>query len=413
MNNIKNAALSIACFLVSVVYGQTYYFTNAGATGSVGPTQLQINTSYTNSNLQNAVISNGGIQNWTVATTGEYNIMAKGAKGGGNGGNGAFMTGDFNLIAGQVLQIIVGQKGELGINSSNTSGGGGGGSFIILGTDSLLMAAGGGGGGGQINYSGGNASTLTLGGSTIWNGGGNNGNGGNNGVTNGDAAGGGGFYTNGQNSYNISQNICEGGKSFFNGATGGAAGNNGPYYGGAGGFGGGGSSWNNGIIRGGGGGGFSGGQGGTLNAFAFGAGGGSYNIGSNQNNQEGIVADEGFVTITYSKRQFPLGTLSSGGTGYSGTNTTPTSSVSTSIDINERSISSTQIYPNPNSGHFVVEVATHEAKMMNYSLFTTEGRLICKKQSLESKILFDISELSSGIYYLKIGNSRAQKIIKK
>ena len=57
-----------------------------------------------------------GIQLWTVPETGTFNIEVHGAKGGSNyngynGGNGAKMYGEFDLSAGDVLKILVGQKG--------------------------------------------------------------------------------------------------------------------------------------------------------------------------------------------------------------------------------------------------------------------------------------------------------------
>ncbi len=84
----------------------TYTFTNAGATGREGPTQSQINTNYSGTNLASSVtINTQGIQEWTVPTTGSYRIEAFGAQGGnGNpsdsntvGGMGSAMKGTFFL----------------------------------------------------------------------------------------------------------------------------------------------------------------------------------------------------------------------------------------------------------------------------------------------------------------------------
>lgn len=301
-NSIKRTSLLLVLFFTLNTFGQnTYTFTNAGATGNNGPTQSQINTAYLNTNLSGAVISNNGIQTWTVPVTGPYTIKANGAQGGGNGGLGAQIEGQFYLTAGQVLKIVVGQQGVNGTGATLANGGGGGGgSFVITATNSLLIAAGG-GGGGLAGAIGGCGLTTYSGGATYYNGNGDNGNGGYSGITNGDAAGGGGFLTNGQNSSNPAQSPCEGGKSFLNGATGGYSGNNGAYYGGAGGFGGGGSGWHNSINRCGGGGGYSGGQGGTLNTSPSGpaGGGGSFNGGNNQQNFAGINAGNGSVIISF------------------------------------------------------------------------------------------------------------------
>ena len=64
------------------VNGQTYTFSNAGATGREGPTQADINASYAGTNLDGTVsINTQGIQEWTVPASGIYRIEAWGAKG--------------------------------------------------------------------------------------------------------------------------------------------------------------------------------------------------------------------------------------------------------------------------------------------------------------------------------------------
>ena len=98
----------------------TLTFTNCGATERYGPTQSQVNSTYTSGNsLYNAVIINTqGIQEWTVPSTGTYKIFVWGAQGGprkgyddddtSRGGLGAVLSGDFNLTQNWVLKIIVG-----------------------------------------------------------------------------------------------------------------------------------------------------------------------------------------------------------------------------------------------------------------------------------------------------------------
>src|SRR5262245_52105398 len=83
----------------------SYTFTPCGATGSVGPTQTQVNNTYTTGNSLNGQVTVlNGIQSWTVPTTGGYYIDAYGAQGGGTyGGLGARIKGDFTLTAGTVL----------------------------------------------------------------------------------------------------------------------------------------------------------------------------------------------------------------------------------------------------------------------------------------------------------------------
>lgn len=285
----------------NAVSQNNYCFTNAGATGSIGPNQAQVNIAYATSNLNGFVTSINGIQKWTVPCNGAYKITCMGAQGGGNGGLGAKCEGTFYLLANSVLNILVGQKGENGTGgTSNLNGGGGGGaSMITINTNSILIVAGG-GGGGLPNCAGGSGQAVANGASTYFSGGGTLGNGGYSGITNGDAAGGAGVYSDGANSLNMAQNPCNGGMALLNGGIGGESGYNGIYYGGCGGFGGGGAGWHNSINRCGGGGGFSGGQGGTLNSdpIAYGGGGGSYNTGSNQLNLSGINSGNGMVIIT-------------------------------------------------------------------------------------------------------------------
>ena len=121
----------------------------------------------------------------TISTTGLYDITAYGAQGGGfgfvNGGLGAEASGDIMLVAGEVLEIIVGGLGGQG-RAGFESGGGGGGTFVLEktgpGTYVPLVVAGGGGGSGapgEITSSGlggyGGSSTNGAGG-TVGSGGG-------------------------------------------------------------------------------------------------------------------------------------------------------------------------------------------------------------------------------------------------
>jgi len=285
------------------LFAQSYTFVTGGATGINGPTQVQLDAAYAATNLSSAVVSAGGIQTWTVPVTGLYQLVANGAQGGGvtgNGGLGASINGRVSLTAGQVLQIVVGQRGtDASGGSVSNGGGGGGGSFVAVGSNTLLVAAGGGGGAGSFSSDGGPGVTTTDGTSVYNAGGGTNGNGGQSGQVNGDAAGGGGFFTDGLNTTNTAQ-VANGGLAFVNGATGGMSGGQGIYYGGDGGFGGGGAGWDNSLSRSGGGGGYSGGQGGTFNTNdGAGGGGGSFNAGTDQVNTQGVQTGDGQVVITY------------------------------------------------------------------------------------------------------------------
>ena len=182
--------------------GQTYTFTNAGATGNQGPSQADINASYLGSNLEGKVsINTQGVQEWKVPQKGNYLIEAWGAQGGSGGyfsyadfsstgGLGGFAKGSIELEKDSVIYIFVGQQGEgytqnsqrMGDNKSGgwngggnsfygTSGtGGGGASDVRLGgidlANRIIVAAGGGGGGNARNSTelsnGGNGGGLTA-----------------------------------------------------------------------------------------------------------------------------------------------------------------------------------------------------------------------------------------------------------
>ncbi len=270
-----------------------YTFTNAGATGTVGPTQAQINTAYSSSNLAGSVsINPQGIQNFTVPTTGIYRITARGAQGGGiAGGLGARMVGEFNLNAGDVLRIIVGQ---LGTNNDNGVGGGGG-SYIVRNNIPLIVAGGGGGNNGTNNAL--CNAIITLNGQPGFgtNGFGAGGTAGNAGFSTSRGQGGAGWLQNGPVFSQATTDTPA--QSFSNGGNGGRH-NTSP--GGLGGFGGAGGSWNTGFRGSGGGGGYSGGGAGYVssNTTSHGGGGaGSFNSGSNQVNTTGFNSGNGLVII--------------------------------------------------------------------------------------------------------------------
>ena len=238
-------------------------------------------------------------------------ITAKGGQGASGdpgfiGGLGASMSGDFDVVPGSTLIIVVGGEGEG--QGSGSNGGGGGGSFVVvedpgspytisdgifLGTDvsPLIIAGGGAGTRGSCAQNGNPGLTGENGGIGVTTA---TGGGGPSGIEvgyGGDFApisygsGGGGFIGDGGNDPAPG---C-GGLSFLNGASGGtdcgACGDNA-----AGGFGGGGQG--RGCNGGGGGGGYTGGGGGWCAG-----GGGSYNDGTDQINIEGENFGEGQVII--------------------------------------------------------------------------------------------------------------------
>jgi hypothetical protein len=291
--------LAIIAFSFQLTAQITYTFTNAGATGRYGPTQAQLNSAYLSTNLNGLVISNSGIQTWTVPVTGIYRIQAGGASGGNFSnypfGTGSSLRGDFSLVAGEVIKIVVGQRGiDVPSSAIWEGGGGGGGSYVVksIGNVPLIVAAGGSGGdgGGSGNAY---ATRPKPGGSSA------TGNPNTVGTTVASLASsaGGGFIYNGQNGY-----ASTGGFSFLNGSNGGTC----SYLSGInhGGFGGGGAGdW---YTTGGAGGGY---QGGSVLAGGYGTTNGitqafSYNNGTNQINSNGITTTNtaiklnGLITIT-------------------------------------------------------------------------------------------------------------------
>ena len=249
----------------------------------------------------------GSIQNWTIpAGITEITVDVIGASGGlgtspnnSNGGRGVRMQGVLTVTPGNVLKILVGEKG---VNATNNGGGGGGGgSFIVNSANSPLVIAGGGGGGQgnccAVYVNGVDASTGTSGTVGTDNSGTTQGAGGTNGNGGGEASSlssgaGGGLLTNGANG------SANGGRSFLNGGAGGASIDWSSYTGaGRGGFGSGGGAHGG---AGGGGGGYSGGGGaGGSSNWSGGGGGGSYSIATSQTNTAGFQTGNGIIRITY------------------------------------------------------------------------------------------------------------------
>lgn len=266
-------------------------FTNAGAVGYAGPTQVQLDATYSSSVVKEWVTSNSGIQSWQVPSTGTYRIETHGARGGSSGGYGAKMSGEFSLTKGESLKILVGQMG-LGT-------GGGGGTFVSKSDNTPLIVSGGGGGKNANSTSHGTTAINGKAGTPYSNAtagaGGTNGNGGGKNSSEG-ASGGAGFIGNGHlylSGTTSSTTDLRTAFSFINGGKGNS------YVwskGGVGGFGGGGAGGS--LGGGGGAGGYSGGGAGG-GSTSSGGGGGSFNSGQNQTNVAGLNTGHGKVIITF------------------------------------------------------------------------------------------------------------------
>lgn len=241
---------------------------------------------------------NGKIQTWIVPFDGLYKIEAFGAQGGSvmyavnsytnrhEGGKGAYVSGEFDLKAGEVLYILVGGAGQ-SKDWSDWGGGGGGGTFVAKSTTvktykllagfnqyvSPLIVAGGGGGAGdngcgaigngqtQAGYGGvGRAATATEG----------------CGITN-SSVGGAGFASNSSGGATPPYSFLNGGAAGTWSYNGGFGGGGAPYDGG-----GGGGGW----------------RGGDSPGNNTGMGGYSYNIGTNQIGADGVQVGNGSVIIT-------------------------------------------------------------------------------------------------------------------
>ncbi|NTW31929.1 MAG: hypothetical protein HGB12_04785 [Bacteroidetes bacterium] len=240
----------------------------------------------------------GVIQNWVVpAGTSSVIIDTYGAQGGSSGdatagGLGARIKGTFAVSAGNILQILIGQKGD-NASGSTRGGGGGGGSFVALGsnyaTATIMIAAAGGGGGETSGYCGtpgnknGQSGTSGMAGQNGTPGAGGTGGAGGGA---GSHSGGGAGWSSGGGSATASGGIAfqaggAGGNGYSDGANGGFGGGGGSYVGGAGG------------------GGYSGGGAGGWSNSGCGGGGGSYNGGTSQTNTAGVQSGHGKVIITY------------------------------------------------------------------------------------------------------------------
>ena len=145
----------------------TFTFTNANATGNIGPAFTQMLGAYSSSapwvtSSLYFTSSTSGIQIWTVPATATYRFTAAGAAGGNSpalnfsGGFGAYVQTDISLTQGSKLAIVVGQRGGNRFSGSGASpynGASGGGGTFVYDSSSIsyyLAVAGGGGAAGAL-----------------------------------------------------------------------------------------------------------------------------------------------------------------------------------------------------------------------------------------------------------------------
>ena len=260
------------------IAGNTHTFTTCGQTGRLGPNTAQILAGYSTS-WHGQYLSQGafqGYQDWVVPISGIYQFTASGAagfdgSGTGGVGRGAVVRGRVALTKGEIITIVVGQRGAAP-SSGGVWGGSGGGTFVVrkTGNEPLFVAGGGSGesntGAGRdgvLNQLAGTSTNNTIAGGAVGFGGRSSG---------GRSAAGGGFFSRGESS-TVGANTFLGGGSFLDGLS---MGTN-VRIGGYGGFGGGGQSDGDVTGQSGGGGGYSGGGGArSLTAGHSGGGGGSF-----------------------------------------------------------------------------------------------------------------------------------------
>lgn len=296
----------------------SHTFTNAGATGRIGPTQALCRSAYSSvswaANDANFTVPIDGFQKWTVPVSGSYSFIVAGAKGGdkpdylNNGGNGIVITGTAALVAGEFIYIVVGQMGGQSLNTGSSGGGGGGGASWVWkasGTTLLFVAGGGGGiGAGNSIRNIGRAASNTRSsgtaqqdynlGSTTYTSYPGDGNGGASYPgSDYDSGGGAGWLSNGNDGHMYVG--TEGGRTQSSNFLGGNYSSVRSPYVAVGGFGGGGGA----SDGGGGGGGYTGGNGGRWNGVASGGGGGtSYSISNDPATSSSTNSGHGYVTIT-------------------------------------------------------------------------------------------------------------------
>lgn len=126
--------------------GEIYTFTHANQSNHTGSTKEEVDNAYLNTNLEERVTVNDGVQEWIVPSTRRYLITTLGAKGRDiKGSNGGKISGIVELKENDVLQVEVykqgfggglgedGGHGEDYVHNAGDSGecGGGGKNFII------------------------------------------------------------------------------------------------------------------------------------------------------------------------------------------------------------------------------------------------------------------------------------------
>ena len=298
---LKNVSISDFAGSQALYDFTTHTFTTGGSTGRTGPAIGSLRTQYltTGATWVSTYLNQGlftGYQDWTVPVSGVYEFDVQGAAGGstsnfaGTAGRGARVKGRVALTKGEIITLIIGQRGEQERNTSGGAGGGGA-SFVVRksGNEPLFIA--GGGAGEPRSGTGRDAVTSELGGRSTNNSAANFNPGDGGFSTSGYSGGGGGFNTAGGTGtvrersgffFQTVQN-AQGGASYVDGLSHSQLSSR---FGGYGGFGGGAMGDSNVVGQSGGGGGYSGGAGSRSTTRDHSGGGGGSFVTANAINVE-------------------------------------------------------------------------------------------------------------------------------
>ena len=142
----------------ALYFFNNFTFNDCGCVGRYGPTINKMRSNYSfiewtqNSNYLDIDSNNPGIQIWTVPKTGCYQFEVAGPSGGysyskSSGGKGRIVTGLVNLIQGQKLKILIGQRSKTSIFKTNDNqiysiSGGSGATFVSFNDNTPLFVAG-------------------------------------------------------------------------------------------------------------------------------------------------------------------------------------------------------------------------------------------------------------------------------
>eukprot|EP00798_Chlamydomonas_sp_ICE-L_P000811 gene811-2211_t len=163
-NSINVPGTATAQSTTTLTGGTLMTFTSCGATLRLGPTAANMLSTYGSSSSV-TLGSFRGYQNYTIPLTQSYTITCYGASGGSGtylGGNGGVVSATFNLSVGQIIIVIVGQKGGLPSAGVSQEGGGGGGTWVVDSATSNLLICAAGGNGATTALKGSSPNVLSL-----------------------------------------------------------------------------------------------------------------------------------------------------------------------------------------------------------------------------------------------------------